>query len=377
MKIAHIGNMANDGYAAVKALRQLGIDAELVINLADFGMSFPQWEVYNFTEDPYKITSPKEFVKKYPLPEWVRYYEHGKGDFLTGISNLFKVSRGYDLVHLHFPTFNYLQFSGLKYICYEAGFIRNFFTPNRKLKSEIELRHWEMLARRAYENAECVTWVNTDMQSMINRFHVKSEEFVPFSIDTNRYIPSKSPKNHDDDTLLIYQPTRQAFDIKGNDMLHRAFIKFIKDGYKGKLVLTDWGYAEDVAQAHEMLKPVEEHVTWVAPMSKPDLIKMYQEADVVADQFDCGASGTSGFEAMSCGTPLLIYLATSASTSFGTDVPHANAYDEHQIYKRLVELTDKKTRDRLGFIEREFIINHSSEEVVANQLANIYRRILE
>jgi hypothetical protein len=45
-------------------------------------------------------------------------------------------------------------------------------------------------------------------------------------------------------------------------------------------------------------------------ISKPIIIDMYYAVDLVIDQFKMAAYGTSGLEALSCGTPLLINLDT-------------------------------------------------------------------
>ena len=62
MRVAHVLNLANNGYHIVKALRERGIDADLIIRSTDFGMALPIWEEKEIDEDPYKIcllyTSP-------------------------------------------------------------------------------------------------------------------------------------------------------------------------------------------------------------------------------------------------------------------------------------------------------------------------------
>jgi len=364
MHICHVGNMANDGYATVKALRAAGVNVELLIDPSDFGMGLPQWEIHDIMDDPYQMSLSK--LNDYPLPEWVKIYTREKNPFKKAV-DLFKATRGYDLLHCHFPTFNYLQFSRTPYLIYEAGFLRKIHDYNTHPKGRM---NWEHLGLDAFRGAECVTWTNTDMKPMIDAVGVNFDAFIPFAIDTNRYIPTT--KRGESDELQLFHPTRQTWNVKGNDRLLRAFTRLIKAGAEAHLTLVDWGYAEDVQAAKTLLKPVEEHVSWVPPMSKPRLIKTYQESDVVVDQFLLGASGTAGFEAMSCGKPLLMYFSESATRCFGEKPPHLDARCEDDILVGLMRLRDANLREKLGAEARGFVERRLSEVVVARRLRDIY-----
>ena len=370
MHICHVGNMANDGYATVKALRGAGVDAELLIDLSDFGMGLPQWELYDIKDDPYKMSVSK--LNDYPLPDWIRVYTKEKNLFKKS-ADMFRAARGYDLLHCHFPAFNFLQFSPQPFLIYEAGFLRkiwNYHLAKKRLFPRKPPRmNWERLGEDAYKKAECVTWTNTDMIEMVKCVEAKSRVFIPFAIDTKRYAP-KIGEAHDE--LRLLSPSRQCWDVKGNDMMLRAFARFIKSGARAHLTLVDWGYVEDVAEAHRILEPVKDNVTWVAPMSKPKLIAAYHDADVVLDQFILGGSGTTGYEAMSCGKPLMIYFNESAEKCYGEAPPCVNVRTEDEILAGLVELADVETRANLGTRGRAFVERHLSEGVVASKLAQVY-----
>lgn len=377
IKLAHIGNMANDGYATVKALRDNGFDADLLIDLSDFGMGLPHWEIHDIKGDPYKMSLSK--LNDYPLPDWIKVYSKEK-NVIKKASDMFRAAREYDILHCHFPTFNFLQFSPTPYLIYEAGFLRKIWDyycaeDLKKLTfNKYPRMNWERLGSDAFRKAECVTWTNTDMIEMMNHVETRSSVFIPFSIDTKRYAP-KTVEAHDD--LRLLSPSRQCWDVKGNDLMLRAFVRFIKAGYKAHLTLVDWGYAEDVSEAKAILTPVKENVTWVAPMSKPNLIGAYHDADVILDQFILGGSGTTGYEAMSCGKPLMIYFKESAEKCFGEAPPCVNIKTEDEILHGLVEMTDEEKRRRLGQSGRSFVERHLSERVVASQLTGIYQGVYE
>ncbi len=145
-----------------------------------------------------------------------------------------------------------------------------------------------------------------------------------------------------------------VWDVKGNDRLLNAFAKFLLEGNKAHLTLMDWGYEEDVAAAKKLIKEhgIEENVTWMLPVSKPTLIKLINEADVVFDQFLFGSTGTLGLEAMSCGTPVCMHLGEYHNRFYGEQAPVAEARTEEQIYHQMHKLKDPEYRTLMGKISR-------------------------
>ncbi len=362
MRICHVGNMANDGFACVEALREAGVDAELIIDESDFGMGLPQWETTRIEGDPYNMR-PDELP---PAPSWVRTWRGREMFFLDRVVEINRMTRDYDLLHLHFPTMLYLCFSKTPYMVYEAGFVRQLVGPdqgNSRLK----------LGARAYRTAECVTYTNTDTAEMVQRLHPKRMRFLPFAINTERYKPLGERSNS---VLELLHPARMVFDVKGNDRMLRAYRRFIEEGNRAHLTLIDWGYEEDVAEAHHIVEPIKDSVTWLKPMSKPTLIEAYQRCDAVLDQFTLGASGTTGFEAMSCGAPLMMYFADSAKRHFGEAPPCVNASTEEEILAGLGALKSDMLRRHLATEGRAFVERHLSYPQVVSTLLKIYSEVI-
>jgi len=338
MRVVHVFNMANNAYNIVKALRKKEFEADLILNSNDFGMSMPMWEELELNDvDPYNFNT-KEVLKKYDLPDWMKVWWSGDLHISPqNILSLFQMVKGYDLLHLHPPSPIYLQFSSRRFIIHEAGWIRKLVTRNSAA---------EKLGRRAYAKAECIVMTNPDTYSLLQRLKYKREVFIPFIIDTERYKPMKVEKTED---LLFFHPARHVYDVKGNDRLILAFSRFIKEGYEAKLRMVDWGWLEDVEKSHRLVKKLglEEHVEWVSPYSKPALIRVYNEADAVFDQFILGSGGTTMFEAMACGTPVVIYLNDWNEKCFGEMPPIVNARTVEEIYDAMVRLTDENFRKKV------------------------------
>src|SRR5213593_1025734 len=104
-------------------------------------------------------------------------------------------------------------------------------------------------------------------------------------------------------------------------------------------------------------------IVWVSPVPKNMLIKYYNAADVVLDQFTLGSWGTSTPEAMACEKPVLMfYKKDYIIRSFGEEPPILNSFTEDEIYSNLIKITrNREFAIELGKKSREWIIRtHSS-----------------
>ena len=367
MRVAHVLNMANDAWPLVKEMRRRGVEADLIIDEKDFGMGLPMWEEADVEGDPYSFDF-KSASKLWEPPPWVRVWGCKYRYSPNKVSNLFRMCRGYDLLHCHATSSGYLQFSGTKYLVYEAGWIR-------KLVSDPEDDNWVRLGRRAYKNAACITYTNPDTVNMVKSLNPRRLDFLPFAIDTDKYKPPKV--NPSRDSLLFFHPTRQVWDVKGNDRLLRAFAKFIYAGGDAHLICVDWGWQEDVENAKKLIESlgVASKVTWVPPMNKLRLIKAIGESDAVFDQFLIGGTGTLGLEAMACERPLCIYMAHWTADAFGEKPPVVNASTEEQILSAMLKLGDRRYRERIGVRGREWVKRHCDPGKVVDRLLSIYEEV--
>jgi glycosyltransferase involved in cell wall biosynthesis len=361
-------NLHNNAYNIVKALRKRGVEADLILEGKAFGYSFPMWEELELDIDPYRFNI-REILKKrkYEFPEWIRMWWDDSQIDPVNVFSLFQMVKGYDLLHLHPPAPIYLQFALKPFVIHEVWWIRRLVTLNDSKGK---------LGRRAYAKADCIIMTNPDTYELLKLLKYKREVFIPFVIDTERYKPLKIEKS---DELLFFHPTRHCWEEKGNDKLIHAFKRFIEEGYKARLRLVDWGWMENVEGSRKLIKTfgLERYVEWVPPYSKPGLIRAYNEADIVFDQFILGSGGTTLFEAMACEAPVVIYLNDWNVRCFGEMPPIANAKTPEEIYDAMVLLTDASERRKMGERERQFVLRHNHPDVVADKLVKLYMEILE
>lgn len=369
MKIGLFFNMANNQYLITKALRSIGVDATLIINAKDFGMSFPHWEEAVVKGvDPYHADA-MQLAAFHSLPRWIKtWYSPSQVDPI-GISQLMRMARDYDLIQLAPPCVVYLQFVGKPFIVHESGWIRNFPYLDGLA---------EKLARRGYVYAQYVVMTNPDCYSILQKIRHRASIFIPFVVDSERYKP-KGIRNTTG-TLRFFNPSRQQWEVKGTDRLLRAFGSFIKKGYKAELTLVDWGTIEGVSASKTLISKlgITKQVKWIAPVSKPILIELYASSDAVFDQYLLGSYGTSAPEALACETPVVMYLDSYWNREcYGEVAPVLNARTDEEILEAMCALTDSTTRVDYGRKGREYVIRHHSPNIIAHQYLDLYRRILE
>ena len=372
MKIGLVLNMANNQWLIAKALRRAGVEADLIINSRDFGMGVPHWEEADIVGvDPYAIDLD-DLSKFYALPEWVKIWR--PRDLHVSpqdVIDLLYMVKEYDLLQLSPPSIVYLQFMGKKFIAHEAGWIRHFPFLNGAA---------EKLARRGYSKAQCVVMTNPDCYSLLPKIKYRREVFIPFIIETDRYKPTPVSRNRNEDALTFFHPTRHAWNVKGNDRLLRAFAKFVAQGYKSRLVMIDWGTMEDAEQSKALVKTlgIDRYVEWLSPVSKPRLIQLYNQSDVVFDQFILGSYGTTAPEAMGCERPVVMYLDEYWNKKcYGRVAPVLNAQTVDEILEAMLALTDRGLRRKLGEEARDYVVEHHSPPMIARQYVELYREVLE
>ncbi len=63
-------------------------------------------------------------------------------------------------------------------------------------------------------------------------------------------------------------------------------------------------------------------VTFLAgPIKQNELVRYYSLADVVVDQFHCGAIGLTSLEAFSCSKPVIAYIYEDLYRKFYSELP--------------------------------------------------------
>lgn len=388
--------MAEDGYPIVKALQDRGVDAHLYVTYPNFVCSLPQWELCDLDVDdigdPYK-PDLDVLNKNFAWPEWFHLIDVSPTQpfgfnptkkprvlkplgFLTRLLHrgwkMLQFMREYELVVSHVPFSIYAQFSKVPYVAFDAGAVRYLRDYFEGAYNRFRMR----LLERGYRKAHRILVTNIDTFNLFQRYRLNHTTFMPFMIDTERYKPFKLngelPYEH-----VIFQPARQYWKVKGNSLLIHAFNRFHKEYRDSVLVLVDWSFDKDKTRDLVKKLGLEKSVIFLGLMSKPRLIKWYNLATVVADQFVLKGHGTTCCEAMACGKPTVISMATDCSVrAYGEMAPILYADSVEQIYKQLIKCTDANFRKKIGGLSRRWVLKHHSPEVVVEKHLSLYKKLL-
>lgn len=384
MRILILGNMANDGYSVAKELRKMNVDVDLAVNTSDFGMALPEWEDAEIESnvDPF-LVNRNEIKSAWVPPAWIRYFDfHNKvprkKHMMAKIKsriNLIRMMREYDIIETHVPFSLYSQFSGMPYVAYDAGWIR-YFPYGNTIRDK--------LARRGYRKAKGIIMTNSDalrISDSLPYLKNKKISFVPFAIDPEKYKPLDAREIRarcaKEDEFLLFSPARQYWAEKGNDKLIRAFAKFVKVFPKSKLLLVSWSIDKDKSKELVSSLRISDKIVWIDPLPKNQLIRYFNAADIVLDQFVLGGWGTTTPEAISCGKPTITSWAGKDRQdepyiirAYEQKPPLLHAWHEEEIYHILVKCAgDIEFRHESANQCREWIMKtHGSRTVASKHL---------
>ena len=242
--------------------------------------------------------------------------------------------------------------------------------------------------RLFFRRASRTLLLNIDMVDLPETLGLTNARFFPFLIDTDKYSPQPVARTYaaEDETLFFMpshldwgqtdrQPGRTS--TKGNDRFIRALARYLKEGGRVHALILDRGTDREAARRLVAELGLSEKVTFLPEMDKEALIEHYRLADVVADQFDMGAFGTTGLEAMSCGKPLMIHIDRDwAGRCYSAPPPVLYARSEDEILQRMRETADARLRADMGRQAREWIIDQHQGSKLAQRLIALYEEIL-
>lgn len=364
--------MAQDAYHVTKAMRDFGLDADLLIPMLgvksstldrDSTIADPAWE------DPRMKDAP-----------WIRrFYLGGKAGRATRLATLFRLMREYDVVFCHTPSSLYAQFFRVPYVPYDAGLIRYLHHSKRipipgeqTVYSKVRLQ----LLARSYQRAARLLFTNPDTYPFFNLLKIGDDRlrFVPFLIDCERYKPVEQKDAHEG--LVFFSPARHVWSEKGSWKMLKAYKEYEKRHDDTKLVLIRWG--RDLKQSLDLIKSLRiKTVEFRELVPKPHLIKYYQDADVVLDQFVLGSYGTATPEAMACGAPVITYLNPLHERCYGEPAPVMNSFTVKEIYAAMERLREPSLREEMGRKGREYVLKHHNADKVVKIHLQVAKEIFE
>lgn len=433
MRIAHIGNINNNGYLITKFLRQKSFEADLYVCDHDYWMAAPEWEEGIFDVEVVPTQYPKwswvplqnnwmrpPWIKLVPPSTWHRLPYAKLDSFvnqmewkLNGVlkqrqhrivnkslrrrgleeldfaqtSSSFDIYRWermvaqYDLVQVYGldVVHGLLDYSRKSYVIYDYG------QPLRSSVWEESVRG--KLLRAAYENADWIVVTNADTKESLERLGIKRYSFIPAAVDEAKFCPGEShlrkelEAQYGKEIVVLFAPARQDWKEKGTDKILHAFAK-LRRTTKLRVILlaAEWGNDALQARAYVEQEGLTSEVLWLRPLNRTKLVDCYRAADIVLDQFTLGTyGGKAMLEAMACAKPVIMHFDHRLHTwCFAEMPPVCSAQDSEGIYTWLTNLVhDPQTRQEYGRKCRKWLEKYNGWERVSDAYISLYQALLD
>lgn len=410
LKIGFFGNLANQSFLTVRALRRLGYDAELVVqqdNIDAYPLSRPVWEECEFEIEA--IDDPSIAAADYSLPEFVRNVPYNIGEqmhfqgrldavpevieryrSLTGRKlvldealvlaqwmgqwDYLRAMADYDVVHLSMWP-----------IC--LGLFAPVPTVVCPLGGDLHINSFEqdvqgLMFRASFRGADHIQVCETDYPGYLDRLEAKGpRSFLPLIVDTDTYVVG------DEEALraewraqvgggrYLLGVCRQDWTWKGSDRLIQAFARFRDTGHaEWRLLLQAWG--NDLERSRALIKALglEGCVVWLPMCSKPVLRRRQRAADVVADQFVMEGYGASVFESLAAAKPVIMAPVPSGSEHHfqSGPPPLVGAKTDREIAAAMIRMSDAGERSRVGSASRKWVEEEHGYRVLGSRYHEMF-----
>jgi hypothetical protein len=111
-------------------------------------------------------------------------------------------------------------------------------------------------------------------------------------------------------------------------------------------------------------------------LSKPVLYEFFKAADLVVDQFVLGSYGATCVEAMSVGTPVLMYINEREFERWGFPAPPVlNASNKEEISNLLKKIASGQIDlHEQGKICQQWVEKYHKSDLVVHQIISEYKR---
>ncbi len=235
------------------------------------------------------------------------------------------------------------------------------------------------------------------LQTAISKLGISESLLIPKvitqSIDTSIFSPAPAGhvfpdsierirSRHD---FIIFHPPRMMWSsvdkiesgqIKRNDLLLRALREFLDKHPDSRPLIIMIRRGEDLEATYRLISELklEANTMWFDQMVRKELIDYYRASDVVANEFGAGWYGSIVIEGLSVGKPVLNGIDREATSGQFARAPVLSAFRVEEILAWLERLyLDEDFRREQGLKSRQYVIDHYSDQRVANRCVEVIR----
>jgi hypothetical protein len=384
VKIGIFGNTNNYPYRLALGLRQIGVEATLLVNRREplhrpenrdpaLAKGYPHWilDCSDLGEDEFVIESTKLGpALNYLLHESSGVLLNDLGPSLAEVGSVPSIAllTGSDLTY-------YGSYEAAK--GREAGWAPDFAAS---AWGRLASRKWAELVERQRRGIRSARGVSFGLPGMIPEADELLHEIgVPddrrFSVylaDTQDLAPEPPPLRRrlrvlNGARLNWVEPMPAGFtaqDNKRTDIILHGFASYLAAGGEGELVLVEKGlHVEQTRQLVEGLH-LSGNVRWLREMSLTRFLEEVRAADVVCDQLGPSFPGMTGLDAMALGRPVLAnFRLDLLQRQYPDSWPVLNAESPDHVCRHLLRMFESPDeRTSLGASAARFARAHLSPE---------------
>lgn len=435
LRVAHVGNIANNAYLAAKDQRRIGIEAHVFSPDYVHVMGFPEWEECHFQRSNSRGHFDPEFPEvDYEKPYWFHWgswegilksFAHDNQKPINTRNeisrlnlmsnrmtyNLWKFFRpflksitpirfrawavnsiliqlrkpgaipaqlilnSFDIVHFYGP-YNYLTTLvqiNPPFISTEHGTLRDYiFSSHTQAK----------MSKIGYQNSKAVIVTNQDSFPSALKAGIPSQRilFGPHPINEDNFDKLNQKRlEFKGERLKVLIPARQvkksSIDAgKGNSEILAAIRKSIDAELPYEFLIPLWG--DDVESTLNYAKElgITKGIQWLPLLSRPALQNLMNECVGVIDQMNVRAYGAVGADALALGVPLITSSGLqNDQIAFGEKAPVLDATNADMILNHLKILADPEF-DFKSHAEKsqKWYRQHISMEIASSRALDAY-----
>lgn len=322
MKLGYFGGMANNMYVFAKNLNIPGVFPTFIRDFSDnYIMSQPYWEDCFFTvrtEDIPKLSTPEHHLANELRFQWESCVDYFADQ--NDAATLRKLREMDYLIVCGLAAEKLAYASGVPYIIWpHGGDIRlalqsSYFKGNSVRQIYSNLKETVRI-KRAFKRARSIATHDPTgvFGDVFKRKKIPKLDHLPIPLPFSRksrkeVLEARSQVEKtfgiklDSEKLVVFIPSRLDFFWKGHDLFFNAARK-----YSNCIQFICCGWGADLEKVRKSYS-FENFSLLETIASKPHMFDLYRASDLVVDQFRFGTYGTSAVEAISCSTPVMMYI---------------------------------------------------------------------
>jgi glycosyltransferase involved in cell wall biosynthesis len=300
-----------------------------------------------------------------------------------------KEIKNFDIIHMHnFRSYqniiahHYAKKYGVPYILQARGSIPRFKTK-KELKKLFDIFFGYRILKDA---SKSIFSTKMELKKCEEDFNIDKNkiEIVPNGIDLSEYsnLPEKGEFRRkysiiDEEKMILY--VGRIHEIKGLDMLVRAFTDLVKELDNVKLIIVgpDDGYISTLKEIVTGLN--NDKVLFTGPIFEEDKLEAYVDADVFVLPSKYESFGNVALEACACGTPVIVTNRCGIAEWINSNnAGYVVKYDKEELRNALFKvLSEEEPRVRFGERGRKLVREEFGWDKIVREVEEIYENCIK